>query len=172
MKTKDENLIEDRPDEKKVNRREFLKLVWAGLGGLAAAQMGLISLKYTQPKLGEGEFGGEITAGAVDDFPPGSVTNIREGRFYLTRLADGGFLALYQRCTHLGCTVPYDITQGKFVCPCHNSAFSMEGEVLNTPAPRALDLFALRIEDGQVIVDTGHLITRDHFDISQVVKAS
>ena len=82
------------------------------------------------------------------------MTHISNGRFYLARLEDGGFLALYQRCTHLGCNVPWDQAAGAFICPCHSSQFSAEGDVLNAPAPRPLDLFAVTIEDGEVLVDT------------------
>jgi cytochrome b6-f complex iron-sulfur subunit len=105
----------------------------------------------------------------VDDFPPNSVTHISNGRFYIVRLGDGGFLAVYHRCTHLGCTVPWDSTAQKFICPCHNSQFDQQGVVENPPAPHPLDLFALAIEDGEVKVDTGSVIQRQSYDMAQVV---
>lgn len=152
-----------------LSRRDFLKTAWAGLAGLALFEVGAISVAYMQPITTQGEFGSEITAGKVDDFPINSVTPIPNGRFYLSRLEDGGFLAIYQRCTHLGCTVPWDQTQALFACPCHNSQFTRTGDLLNPPAPRALDLFAIRIEDGLVKVDTSKPIVRDHFEPTQVV---
>ena len=155
----------------KLNRRNFLQIVWGAVGGLVALEIGGISLAYMQPRLAEGEFGNLITAGEVDVFPPGSVTHISNGRFYLTRLEDGGFLALYQRCTHLGCSVPWDQAEGKFICPCHNSQFTADGNVLNPPAPRPLDLFPVTIQDGMVKVDTSAPITRKDFDPSQAVYA-
>lgn len=155
--------------EEGVTRRSFLTMAWAAIGGLAAVEVGGVLLAYLQPRLAEGEFGGSVIAGAVDDFPPGSVTHIVNGRFYVTRFADGGFLALYQRCTHLGCAVPWDQAAGKFICPCHNSEFEDNGKVINPPAPRPLDLFALTIEDSQVLVDTGNPVARDTFSASQVV---
>jgi cytochrome b6-f complex iron-sulfur subunit len=151
------------------SRQDFLKTAWAVLGGVVLLEIGAISLAYMQPRLAEGEFGSQIIAGKVDDFPPGSVTHVANGRFYLSRLADGGFLALYQRCTHLGCNVPWDQAAGAFVCPCHNSQFTPEGSVLNPPAPRPLDLFPVTIENGEVIVDTGSPLTRQAYDPSQVV---
>lgn len=154
--------------EKKISRRDMLKTTWAAIGGLAALEMGAIGLVYMQPRLAEGEFGGLINAGKVDDFPAGSVTHIANGRFYLARLVDGGFLALYQRCTHLGCSVPWDQEAGQFVCPCHSSSFSVEGEVLNPPAPRPLDLFAITIAEGIVQVDTSKPIQRAQFSPDQV----
>ncbi|MBN1146689.1 MAG: Rieske (2Fe-2S) protein [Anaerolineales bacterium] len=162
---------ENSSDEKQVSRRDVLKLAWTGLGALALAEMGGIALAYTQPRLAEGDFGSVINVGAVDDFPPGSVTHVPNGRFYLARLEDGGFLAIYQRCTHLGCNVPWDQAQGAFICPCHNSQFDSTGDVLNPPAPRPLDIFPVIIEAGLVKVDTGSPTTRQDFDSSQVVYA-
>ena len=158
-------------DTAKPTRPDFLNILWLGLGGAVTLEMGGLTLAYVQPRLAEGEFGSIISVGMVDEFPPGSVTHIPNGHFYLSRLQDGGFLAIYQRCTHLGCNVPWDQVQGKFVCPCHNSQFTVDGEVLNPPAPRPLDLFAITIEDGMIKVDTGHLIERDRYDPSQVVYA-
>ncbi len=163
--------IEDQTSKERLSRRDFLKVTWGALGALAVMEVGGLILAYMQPRLGEGEFGSEISAGAAADFPPGSVSHVSNGRFYLARLADGGFLALYQRCTHLGCNVPWDQEQGAFICPCHNSQFTTQGEVLNPPAPRPLDLFPIAIRDGQVIVNTGQPIQRQHFDPAQVVYA-
>lgn len=154
-----------------MDRRSFLKYAGIAVGALVAVELGGIGFAYLQPRVAEGDFGSVITAGAVDDFPPGTVTHIVNGRFYLTRLDDGGFLALYQRCTHLGCTVPWNRDEQEFVCPCHNSRFDDSGTVLNPPAPRPLDRFAVTIENGMVKVDTGSAISRDGFDESQVVYA-
>ncbi|MDI6696248.1 MAG: Rieske 2Fe-2S domain-containing protein [Anaerolineales bacterium] len=156
---------------KRITRRDTLKIAWATLGGLATLELGGITLAYMQPRAAQGKFGGQIAAGKVDDFPAGSVTHIPEGRFYLARLIDGGFLAMYHRCTHLGCTVPWDQQAEQFVCPCHSSRFSMEGNVVTAPAPRALDLFPVKIENGVVLVDTSQPIQRQSFDPAQVVYA-
>lgn len=152
-----------------VSRRDFLKTVWAFFGGVVLLETGGVFVAYLQPRLAEGEFGSLITAGAVDDFPPNSVTHISDGRFYVVRQPDGGFLAVYHRCTHLGCTVPWDQAAGQFVCPCHSSQFDSHGTVQNPPAPRPLDLFPVRIEDGQVKVDTGTILQRQTYETSQVV---
>ncbi len=158
----------------KTTRRDFLKTTWLAVGGVVALELGGLSLAYMQPRLAEGEFGSLITVGKVDDYPSGSITHIPDGRFYLARLQDGGFLALFQRCTHLGCNVPWDQAAGTFICPCHNSKFSPQGEVLNPPAPRPLDLFPVTIENGEIKVDTGKVISRqaspqDSYDTAQVV---
>jgi cytochrome b6-f complex iron-sulfur subunit len=112
-----------------------------------------------------------VVAGPVDRFQPGTVTAFQRGRFYLARLEDGGFLALSRACTHLGCTVPWVAAEGRFVCPCHASAFTITGEVLSPPAPRPLDLYPVRIESGIVKVDTRAPVSRTAFEPSQVVAS-
>lgn len=160
--------VDNRP-EPKPSRRDFLNIVWTATGALAVAGTGAMSLSFLSPRVVEGKFGGVFTVGAVENFPPGSVTPFNEGRFYLVRQEDGGFLALYRKCTHLGCAVPWDPAQGKFVCPCHASAFESDGEVINPPAPRPLDRFPVTITEGIITVDTGEVIVRDHSTADDVV---
>jgi len=84
-------------------------------------------------------------------------------------MEDGGFLAVSRKCTHLGCTVPWLDKEKKFACPCHGSAFDIRGEVLSPPAPRALNIYRLFIENNRVKVDTGKQIKRTKFQSDQVV---
>jgi cytochrome b6-f complex iron-sulfur subunit len=153
------------------SRRNFLKLGMGALGVLALAEMGVASLAFLQPRSLEGEFGGVVAAGAVDSFPAGSVTEFPDGRFFLIRSQDGGFLAVYRKCTHLGCAVSWQVGEQRFVCPCHGSNFDGYGDVENPPAPRALDTFAVIIDDGQVLVDTARPQSRDSFAPEQLVYA-
>jgi cytochrome b6-f complex iron-sulfur subunit len=148
--------------ESGVSRRDFLKIAWGAAGALALIEAGSVGLTFFAPRVTAGEFGGVIEAGPVDSFAPGSVTPFTQGRFYLVRMTDGGFVALYRKCTHLGCAVPWEPAEGRFVCPCHASAFEIDGQVINAPAPRPLDRFAVTITDGIVRVDTGTPIQRDH----------
>ena len=154
-----------------MSRRNFLKLGAAALGALAVLEIAAAGLVFLEPRSLEGEFGGVVTAGPVDSFPPGSITEFPAGRFFLIRSEDGGFLAVYRRCTHLGCSVSWKPGQNQFVCPCHGSHFDDVGDVVNPPAPRALDTFNILIEDGIVRVDTSKPRTRDDFESSQLVYA-
>ncbi len=156
-------------------RRSFLSFLWGILGLAMLAELFWLAGSFLRPRkkpVGAGEFGSLMEAGAVDAFLPGTVTAFPRGHFYLTRLEDGGFLALSRRCTHLGCTVPWVAEEKQFLCPCHSSAFDIRGEVVRSPAPRALDLFRVTIENNVVMVDTGKLIKRNRFDIEQVVHPS
>jgi cytochrome b6-f complex iron-sulfur subunit len=154
------------------SRRSFLNKLWVGLGILAFVEIIAMVVAFFRPgkaSLKEIEKERSIKAGAVDKFPPESVTAFVRGKFYLIRLADGGFLALSRKCTHLGCTVPWISSKNLFECPCHSSVFDIRGEVVRPPAPRALDMHPLSIENNVVKVDTARLIKRGRFDVSQVV---
>ncbi|MPZ53245.1 MAG: Rieske 2Fe-2S domain-containing protein, partial [Acidimicrobiia bacterium] len=70
-------------------------------------------------------------------------------------VAAGGLMALYQRCVHLGCTVPWCESSQGFECPCHGSKYDMVGEYFAGPAPRNLDRFEVENRDGQLVIKTG-----------------
>ncbi|MFN2104380.1 MAG: ubiquinol-cytochrome c reductase iron-sulfur subunit [Candidatus Promineifilaceae bacterium] len=154
-----------------LSRRDFLKLGLGAMSALALLEVGGASLLFMKPRSLEGEFGGTVNAGAVDSFPAGSVVEFPGGRFFLVRSHDGGFLAVYQRCTHLGCSVTWEPDQNRFFCPCHASSFDIHGSVENPPAPRALDTFPVTIADGQISVNTGQIQQRDSFSSQQLVYA-
>jgi cytochrome b6-f complex iron-sulfur subunit len=155
-----------------VSRRDFMKLGVSALSALAVLEIGGASLMFMKPRSLEGAFGGVVNAGAVNSFTPGSVVHFPDGRFFLVRSFDGGFLAVYQRCTHLGCSVTWEADQGHFFCPCHASSFDMHGNVENPPAPRALDTFPVTVEGGQVMVDSGKIQSRDSFSVEQLAYAN
>lgn len=157
-----------------LERRSFLSRAMRVLGGVAVLQAGWIAVSALAPgrrraPLANGP--GVIEAGPVGRFEPGSVTAYADGSFFLVRLEDGGFLAVNRKCTHLGCSVPWDGEQQRFACPCHASAFDIRGAVVNSPATRPLDLHPVAIEKGIVKVDTSKLIRRNAFEPDQAVRA-
>lgn len=157
---------------KGISRRDFLfSFAWKGLGIIAAAEaLGMIAVYFftgkdktlSAPKQ-------LLEAGPVDSFPVSSVSAFMGGRFYLARQQDGGFIALSLRCTHLGCSISWEETKKRFICPCHSSAFDITGEVLNPPAARALDYYPVLIENGLVKVDIGTLKERKTFRKDQLI---
>jgi cytochrome b6-f complex iron-sulfur subunit len=145
--------------------------LWLILGGVALAEFIVVGISFLRPrklKAGKEKSTVTVTAGPVDKFTPKSVTAFIRGRFYLSRLDDGGFLALSHKCTHLGCTVPWDEKEMKFMCPCHASAFDITGDVVDAPAPRALDIYPVTIENKIVKVDISNPIKRSGFRPEQV----
>lgn len=154
----------------KVDRRQFLGIAWLGSILVFAGETLAALFRYVQPVI-DGGFGGIVKAGTLEEFPPGSITLIKEGRFFLSRLDDGSFIALWQRCTHLGCSVPWEEDEDLFHCPCHGSLFNKVGEVQGGPAPRPMDYFPVTVEGGEVFVNTEEALERSGFDPSQTTQA-
>jgi len=144
-------------------RRGFLGRAWLLLGGVALLEALWVVAEFLRPRRRGpvvDDNAAIFVAGPIERFQPGTVTAFPEGRFYLARLDDGGFLALNRECTHLGCTVPWVADEERFVCPCHASAFDIRGDVLSPPAPRPLDIFPVRIENDIVKVELGVPVRR------------
>jgi cytochrome b6-f complex iron-sulfur subunit len=159
-------------------RRQFLNrgivgFMVVGLSGFGAA---VIAFLWPPPAAG---FGGKITAGTIADVKKTLDTKTPfynpQGRFYINPYPNdpgtialakkvysdaivsgmqAGYVALYQKCVHLGCRVPWCQTSQWFECPCHGSKYNRVGEKKGGPAPRGLDRFALSVSGGNIVVDT------------------
>lgn len=148
-----------RPD-----RRQFLRNAALGAVGSVLALLGAGFGLLLWPR-STGAFGGELTVRA-EDVPAVDASPYRniQGKFYMVHTTDG-LLALYTKCPHLGCTVPWagpPDSPNAFQCPCHGSMYNYEGERTGGPAPRPMDLMAVRVDEatGNVIVDTGEISQR------------
>jgi cytochrome b6-f complex iron-sulfur subunit len=164
-------VVERTADRRVVSRRTLLRgSAWLGVGAVLATTGGVI-VDFLWQRNVQG-FGGIVAAGNVSKYPPGSKTKVTAGKFWLVHLTQEqggpGFLALWQKCPHLGCTVPwepgYSFTnretgeskRGWFRCPCHSSTYDDAGVRVYGPAPRSMDRMALTITpDGEIEVDTG-----------------
>ena len=156
-----------------LKRRTFIKKLWTILGIVAGAELlvtfsGFFGAKR-KPLFDDSQH--LIDAGKVSSFQLNSVFPFRSGKFYLVRLSDGGFMALSLKCTHLGCSVMWNEAKKEFLCPCHASSFDQFGEVINPPAPRALDSYPVIIREGKVLVDISKSVRRNKFENSQVTYA-
>jgi Rieske Fe-S protein len=156
-----------------INRRDFFKLAWKGLGLVAAFEtIGIVSAYFSSGRNKQASAPKQLLeAGPVESFGLNTVSAFMGGRFYLSRQQDGGFIALSLRCTHLGCSITWEENRKRFICPCHSSAFAITGEVMNPPAARALDYYPVLIENGTVKVDIGTLKERNGFRKDQLVYA-
>jgi cytochrome b6-f complex iron-sulfur subunit len=167
-------------EARKIARRSFLRVsVFAGLtlslGAMIAGFLGFFNLRHPTG------FGGVVTVPKITIPKPGDAP-VRDsaGKFWLSNLkgaegdvfgigGTGGLLALYWKCPHLGCTVPWNPTYngaavgfpgivGWFKCPCHGSTYSHAGVRVYGPAPRSMDTMLLTVNsDGSVNVNTGKI---------------
>lgn len=151
------------------DRRNFLALSLKILAGVAMLELGAAGVLFLRARSLEGKFGGIITVGELKDFKAGSVVEFEDENFYLLCFENNGFMALYRRCTHLGCTVNWMPAKGKFYCPCHAASFDHNGESEATVAPRALDTFKVFLEDGLIKVDTSQVQMREHHLAEHIV---
>lgn len=71
---------------------------------------------------------------------------------WVVKMDDQSVVAYSPNCTHLGCAYHWDAQQNNFICPCHTSAFSIDGKVLAGPAPRPLDRYVTRVESGKLLI--------------------
>jgi len=164
-----------------LSRRDFFRRSLIASLAIFGAQFGGASIAFLWPNL-KGGFGSTITAGSVDDIKAqiqqtGQPFYYGAGRFYIVPYTGTGvdeatgvdyytegylvegvpLMALYQRCVHLGCRVPYCGSSQWFECPCHGSKYNKAGEYQLGPAPTGMQRFPMSVEGGQVMVDTSVL---------------
>ena len=175
----EQRVVEVSPEESGVTRRQFFNRALGVTFGTYGALLGVSFLAFLWPRI-SGGFGADVNAGAVDDLldqainPDGSITPVfvPEARAYVVpgpdNLSDqfaernvqaGGVMAIWQKCVHLGCRVPWCSTSQGFECPCHGSKYNSIGEYNAGPAPRNLDRFVVNVnEAGELIISTGTIV--------------
>jgi cytochrome b6-f complex iron-sulfur subunit len=140
-----------------LDRREFLSQGWKLGAALIAAAGAWTTWDLLKPRLGAG-FAAKVKTVEPGAVPANTVLKIPEARAYLTKINDE-VVAISEKCTHLGCGVPFCDSSGQFECPCHGSVFNRAGDHLAGPAPRGLDQYKVEIVDGVVEIDTSETIS-------------
>jgi len=139
---------------KKINRREFLKILERGLTliGLTVIAVPIVAYFYP-PKLEEVP-SEPVLVGGETEIPLNEAKTVRFGRYpALVLNTSEGMRAYSAVCTHFGCIVKWDPTLGQIVCPCHEGFFNpTDGSVLSGPPPEALATLQVRVIDGQIYV--------------------
>jgi len=154
----------DVPD---MGRRQFMNLLTFGtITGIAAGALYPV-VSYFIPKSAGGD-GGGITAKdklgndlSASKFTanrqPGDrslAQGLKGDPTYLIvsedqQIASYGLNAV---CTHLGCVVPWNASENKFICPCHGSQYNNEGKMVRGPAPLSLAPVHADVNDDKVIL--------------------
>ncbi len=132
-----------------------------GLIGLALAAPAAIYLLFPPKVHKEAEW---VDASDLSTIPTGTPTEIaferkrvdgwkvttEKATAWVVKKPDDAVVAFVPQCTHLGCAYHWDDPSHTFVCPCHTSVFSIDGKVLGGPAPRPLDRYMTKIQDGKL----------------------
>jgi cytochrome b6-f complex iron-sulfur subunit len=165
-------------------RRRVLSTALAGAAAFVAVGCSPHHTRRAVAKIrvGRGSFGDRIDVGYIEDVHLAIVKSrepvyIAAARSYIVAfpkdkldgaidhypkdarpMLEAGVIVLYQRCTHLGCRVPWCKTSEWFECPCHDAKFDQIGERRQGPAPRGMDLVASSIEADHLVLDTGKIL--------------
>jgi cytochrome b6-f complex iron-sulfur subunit len=169
------------PETLGVTRRQFFNRSIVAMFGLGLTGFGAATIGFLWPTL-SGGFGAKIRVGKLADIlaqirDTKEPVYVAEGRMYVVPYPkdavskaggvytggvlegmEEGVVALYQKCVHLGCRVPWCKSSQWFECPCHGSKYNRVGEYTAGPAPRGLDRFPVTVDGGVIVVDTGQLV--------------
>jgi menaquinol-cytochrome c reductase iron-sulfur subunit len=148
------------PSAPPADRRSFLlKVANIAIGGAIGLALGVQLVRYlvfpTSRKIVTGPEGKVPVANDADlktGAPPlkvnllapsvrdawNRVANVEVGGAWLVRDQDGKPRALSTTCPHLGCAIDYDPANKRFQCPCHTSAFALDGSRISGPTKRGM----------------------------------
>jgi Rieske Fe-S protein len=124
----------------------------------------IVALSYAWPTGSKVDQVTWFTAGATSDFAVNEPVRFPDQRFWLVHLGSGEFIALWQRSPYLGCTIvwrpdfEFAGKRGWFRDPCHSDTFAVDGSHAFGPAPRSMDRFPVRFDDGIVRVNVNTVI--------------
>jgi menaquinol-cytochrome c reductase iron-sulfur subunit len=151
-------------------RRKFFLAFLYGIWALMAAAMAIPAAIYLllPPRLRKGNEWAE--AADISKLEPGSPLEVvfRRNRVdgwrilsekstaWVVKTPDSSVIAYGPQCTHLGCAYHWDDQKHNFLCPCHTSTFSMDGKVLSGPAPRPLDRYEVKVDNGKLLLGAVH----------------
>ncbi len=77
---------------------------------------------------------------------------LEQTRFWL-RQGNEGVEAMWASCTHLGCEVSFDSEKNQWLCPCHGSLFSRDGQPVQGPAVSPLVRAEVEEKDGFYLLE-------------------
>jgi len=157
---------DQKTDSEDLSRRKFFTVIGNSAIGVAALGSLGVTWEFLSPNVLL-ELPTRFKVGAPQEIQPNTVVYNPQYRVLIFRDQSGFFYAVSSACTHLGCTSNWksdgisEHPEGVITCPCHGSIFSKTGEVIRGPAPRPLDRFRMRLEDGQLVVDTGETVSEE-----------
>lgn len=146
-----------------MSRKDFVTFATGIIGTIIGVIVGLPAIGYLiSPALKTKATDAWIQLGLLEDFPLGVPTlysftrskingwekTVNSYGVYVWRKNDSDVIVISNVCTHLSCRVTWFEDPKEYICPCHDGHFGIGGEVTSGPAPRALDKYETKIEDG------------------------
>ena len=126
-----------------INRRSFIRWVGALFGILMTLPARLARAKSLAIPIAK--------AKKLEKAGGSMILKVKGQQVLFIRDTKETIRALDPICTHNGCTVVFNKDAGRIECPCHQSAFNLEGGVVRGPASRSLKTYDAKL-DGQRIV--------------------
>jgi menaquinol-cytochrome c reductase iron-sulfur subunit len=153
-------------ENQETTRRSFYSAVIAGLGTVIGAALAVPAAAYLLFKPKSDRKAQWVDAAELNSLQVGKPEEVvfRRSRVdgwrvvnekataWVVRTDQQNVVAYSPSCTHLGCAYHWDDAAKNFICPCHTSAFSIDGKVLTGPAPRPLDRFVTRVDNGKLLI--------------------
>jgi len=140
-----------------MDRREFLG--WIGVGCLGSSlPVAIAACTPGSQSQSESEAETEyVEVANLREFGDNSQIlreNSPVGAILLARSPDSPdvIYAVDPTCTHAGCTVDWNVARELFICPCHQSQYAVNGDVVGGPAPSALTRLNVKVEGDSVLV--------------------
>lgn len=156
----------ERPQSPETTRRGFFEAAIYGMMGLISLVLAAPAAVYllTPAKAKKGEAWAD--AGDIAKLTPNSPVElvfrrrrfdgwretVEKGAAWVVKQDENGVVAFSPSCTHLGCAYHWDSQNNDFLCPCHNSIFSIDGKVVSGPAPRPLDRYDTKLEGTRLMI--------------------
>lgn len=154
-----------------LSRRQFLTRLSIGLGAVGAALAGIPVIGFLVSPLIKQPAETWRSVGVVDNFEVGKTVEVSftdtsplpwagvtaQTAAWLRRDSEQDFVAFAINCTHLGCPVRWLSKANLFMCPCHGGVYYNDGTVAAGPPPRSLTQYPVRIQNGQVQIQTSPL---------------
>lgn len=136
-------------------RRRFIH--WLTRGFLSLWGVGLlwVGWSFLKPPRSRSDLSERVLrVGSIDSIPVGAARLVQHGvePIWVVRLDEETFVGLAAVCTHLRCILGWDEQEQSLICPCHDGAFDLNGNVLKGPPPQALKRYRVRTQLGEIYV--------------------
>jgi len=155
----------DRP-----TRRRFYEAVIVGVQAVIGIALAVPAVAYLLGPTKQRRDSGMIEATDIGTLAPNVPVEVsfRKSRVdgwkvinekrtaWVVKMPDNSVVAYGPQCTHLGCAYHWEEGKSQFVCPCHNSFFSIDGKLVSGPAPRPLDRYFTKVDGTKLLVGELH----------------